>query len=230
MNANTAIKSATSASVSIVSVIAAVISYSHIYHVAIGHGQTHLDASLLPFSVDGLIAAASLTLFYASRNRLDSPQLARWMLGLGIAATIGANAVFGISSGWLGILLSAWPAVALIGSVELIIWVIRAATSMRPHGSFPTVRSAHHRTNSKGDEIRQWAREQGYEIGDRGRIPDVIQNAYATAIDSGAELFIPDSFEEEDTVPEPSETVAVGSRPTDERRTAPGPRGTGVQR
>jgi Protein of unknown function (DUF2637) len=45
-----------------VGVIAAVQSYSHIYHLALAHGQDHLDLALMPLSVDGLIIAASLTL------------------------------------------------------------------------------------------------------------------------------------------------------------------------
>lgn len=221
MNANSAIKAATSASVSIVSIIAAVISYSHIYHVAIGHGQTRLDSSLLPFSVDGLIAAASLTLFYASRNRLDSPLLARVMLGLGVGATIAVNAVFGISSGVLGILLSAWPALAFIGSVELILWVIRAATATAGTAPLRTGRGTHKRTDT-GNEVRRWARDQGYEISNRGRVPQVIQDAYAAAATTNAsdqeqeqeqELFIPESFETQADTP----------------RIMPGPRGTGAQ-
>jgi len=161
------IRSSTAFSVAVVSLIAAVISYSHIYRVAINHGQTTLDARLLPLSIDGLIAAASLTLFYASRNRLPSPGLARCMLGLGVGATIAVNSIYGEKSGLLGVLLSAWPAVAFIGTAELTIWMIRAATSVR----------SGHRT-SKTSEIRQWARFNGYQVSDRGRIPDEIVTAF----------------------------------------------------
>ena len=38
---------------------------------------------------------------------------------LGIAATIGANIAYGAGYGLLGALISAWPAVAFIGSVEI---------------------------------------------------------------------------------------------------------------
>ena len=41
------------------------------------------------------------------------------MLWLVIAATIGANIAFGTGYGLLGALISAWPAVAFIGSVEI---------------------------------------------------------------------------------------------------------------
>ncbi|MGH8398506.1 MAG: DUF2637 domain-containing protein [Gammaproteobacteria bacterium] len=168
--ADNTIRGATAFSVAVVSLIAAVISYSHIYRVAIDHGQTTLDARLLPFSVDGLIAAASLTLFYASRNRLPSPGLARWMLGLGVGATIAVNSIYGEHNGPLGIVLSAWPAVAFIGAAELCIYMVRAATSVR---SGTRAR--------KAGAVRQWARFNGYQVSERGRIPDEISAAYQQA-------------------------------------------------
>ena len=73
-------------------------------------------ARLLPLSVDGLILAASLVLLHEARNDRDAPRLARFMLWLGIAATIGANISYGAGYGLLGVLISAWPAVAFIGS------------------------------------------------------------------------------------------------------------------
>lgn len=168
------IRAATAFSVAVVSLIAAVISYSHIYRVAVTHGQSLLDAKLLPFSVDGLIAAASLTLFYASRNRLPSPGLARWMLGLGVGATIAVNSIYGDKSGILGVLLSAWPAVAFIGAAEMTIWMIRAATSVRSGTRY-----------SKANEIRKFARMHGMQVGDRGRIPAEITDAYERAQGNG---------------------------------------------
>ena len=48
-------------------------------------------ARLLPLSVDGLILAASLVLLHEARNDRDAPRLARFMLWLGIAATIGEH-------------------------------------------------------------------------------------------------------------------------------------------
>lgn len=51
--------------------------------------------SLGPLSVDGLILAASLVLLREARNDRDAPALARFMLWLGISATIGANIAHG---------------------------------------------------------------------------------------------------------------------------------------
>jgi hypothetical protein len=70
--------------------------------------------------------------------------------------------------------------------------------------------------------VRRWARDQGYEISNRGRVPQVIQDAYAAAATTNAsdqeqeqeqELFIPESFETQADTP----------------RIMPGPRGTGAQ-
>jgi len=52
--------------------------------------------------------------------------LAKWSLALGIVATIGANLAHGLNHGPIGALVSAWPALALIGSFELLMLLIRA--------------------------------------------------------------------------------------------------------
>jgi hypothetical protein len=83
--------------------------------------------------VDGLILAASLVLLHEAHNGRDAPGLARVMLWLGIGATIGA---YGAGYGLLGALISAWPAVAFIGAVELMMQLV-----CRAHGSKPTTRA-----------------------------------------------------------------------------------------
>jgi hypothetical protein len=113
------IRFVTAAVVCAVAAFAAVVSYSHIYGLGRVHGQDGTAARLLPLSVDGLILAASLVLLHEARNGRDAPRLARFMLWLGIAATIGANIAYGAGYGLLGALISAWPAVAFIGAVEI---------------------------------------------------------------------------------------------------------------
>jgi hypothetical protein len=61
----------------------------------------------------------------ASRRHQPVPPLARCCLGAGIAATIGANLAHGLSHGPIGALVSAWPALALAGSFELLMTLIR---------------------------------------------------------------------------------------------------------
>ena len=55
---------------------------------------------------------------YAARHRLPVPALARWLLALGIIATLAANMAQGWSHGPVGAVIAAWPAVSLVGSYE----------------------------------------------------------------------------------------------------------------
>jgi hypothetical protein len=54
------------------------------------------------------------------------PALARWLLGLGIGDA-AANVAHGLGHGLIGAAISAWPAVALVGSSELLMMIIRDA-------------------------------------------------------------------------------------------------------
>lgn len=127
MSGDRFIRLTTAAVVCAVAGFAAVVSYSHIYGLGRVHGQDGTAARLLPLSVDGLILAASLVLLHEARNDRDAPRLARFMLWLGIAATIGANIAYGAGYGLLGATISAWPAVAFIGSVEIAMQQVRRA-------------------------------------------------------------------------------------------------------
>ena len=109
MTGDRVIRFTTAAVVCAVAAFAAVVSYSHIYGLGQAHGQDGTAARLLPLSVDGLILAASLVLLHEARNDRDAPGLARFMLWLGIGATIGANVAYGAGYGLLGALISAWP-------------------------------------------------------------------------------------------------------------------------
>ena len=55
------------------------------------------------------------------------PALARWLLGLGIAATLAANVAHGLGHGPVGAAVAAWPAIVLVGSYELRMMVIRSS-------------------------------------------------------------------------------------------------------
>ena len=127
MSGDRLIRAATAAAVCAVAGFAAVVSYSHIYDLGHAHGQDGTAARQLPLSVDGLILAASLVLLHEARNGRGAPALARLMLWLGIGATVGANIAYGAGFGLLGALISAWPAVAFIGAVEMVMQLVRRA-------------------------------------------------------------------------------------------------------
>jgi Protein of unknown function (DUF2637) len=112
-----------------VACVAAIISYQHAYELVRSHGESGLAARLLPFTVDGLIWAASMAVLDASRRNRPVPRLAAWSLGVGIVATVGANLAHGLGHGVIGALVSAWPALALVTSFELLMMLIRTANT-----------------------------------------------------------------------------------------------------
>jgi hypothetical protein len=119
------IRITTALAVMAVAVVAAVISYQHAFELVRSHGEAGMTARLLPFTVDGLIWAASMVVLDASRRNQPVPRLAAWSLGTGIVATVGANLAHGVGHGPVGALVSAWPALALVGSFELLMMLIR---------------------------------------------------------------------------------------------------------
>jgi hypothetical protein len=76
-------------------------------------------------TVDGLIYASSMVMLHSARRRAPVPVLARWLLGLGIAATVAANSAHGVAHGPVGAVVAAWPALALVGSYELLMLMVR---------------------------------------------------------------------------------------------------------
>ena len=114
-----AIRLSTAAAVLAVAGIAAYVSYWHAYAVVRAHGETGITARLEPATIDGLVYASSMVVLYAARHRVPVPSLARWLLALGIAATLTANMAQGWSHGPVGAVVAAWPAVSLVGSYEL---------------------------------------------------------------------------------------------------------------
>jgi hypothetical protein len=128
-----AIRLSTAAAVLAVAGIAAYVSYWHAYAVVRAHGESGITARLEPATIDGLVYANSMVVLYAARHRIPVPSLARWLLGLGIAATLTANMAQGWSHGPVGAVVAAWPAVSLVGSYELLVWLIRTSGTVE-HG------------------------------------------------------------------------------------------------
>lgn len=134
VDGDTVIRTLTAFVVLAVAAFAAVVSYSHIFDLGVHHGQSGTAARLLPLSVDGLIAAASLVMLHAARNKLPVPLLSRLMLALGVGATVAANVAYGLPFGWLSAVVSAWPAAAFVGSVEMAIRFVSDARSVATAG------------------------------------------------------------------------------------------------
>ncbi len=74
-----------------VAAVASVASYEHAYELVQAHGEAGWTGRLVPLTVDGLIYASSMVMLDSARRKAPVPALARWLLGLGIAATRAAN-------------------------------------------------------------------------------------------------------------------------------------------
>jgi hypothetical protein len=86
-----AIRLSTAAAVLAVAGIAAYVSYWHAYAVIRAYGGSGITGRLEPVTIDGLVYASSMVILYAARHRVPVPSMARWLLGLGIAATLTAT-------------------------------------------------------------------------------------------------------------------------------------------
>ncbi|MEH1057745.1 DUF2637 domain-containing protein [Micromonospora sp. CPCC 206171] len=98
-----------------VTVIAAVGSYDHMRELALMAGQSPFLATLLPLSVDGMILVATLALGDGRRSRWSA-----WLAFLvGVAASLAANVIVAEPNA-ISRVVSAWPAVALLLTVEVL--------------------------------------------------------------------------------------------------------------
>jgi len=110
-----------------VAAVAAAASCEHACDLVRAHGETGWPARMVPLTVDGLIYASSMVMLDSARRKTPVPALSRWLLGLGIAATLAANVAHGLGHGLVGAAVAAWPAVALAGSYELLMMAIRSS-------------------------------------------------------------------------------------------------------
>jgi hypothetical protein len=114
-----------------VAAVAAVASYEHAYALVQAHGESGWTGRLIPLTVDGLIYASSMAMLESAWRNAPLPALARWLLGLGIIATLAANVAHGLGHGIIGAAVAAWPAVVLVGSYEFLMMIIRSAQMHR---------------------------------------------------------------------------------------------------
>ena len=117
------------------------------------------------------------------------------MLWLGIAATIGANIAYGAGYGLVGALISAWPAVAFIGSVEIAMQQVRRAHVPRAAVRVPAapevpgdveqaVRAAYAASVAAGQPLSQRAMAERFGLSRR----KVSQLITTIAVDANGQL------------------------------------------
>lgn len=154
-----------------VAAVASVASYEHAYDPVRLHGESGWTARMVPLTVDGLIYTSSMVMLDSARRKTPVPALARWLLGLGIAATLAANVAHGLGHGLIGGAVAAWPAVALVGSYELLMMVIR--NSQTSAGGATAC-------ENDADPLQQQAAEVFAEQLAAARVPsEVISRVYA---------------------------------------------------
>lgn len=115
--------------VGLVAAFAFGVSYSHIYDLGLANAQHDIAAKGLPLSVDLLIVAATLIMWLMARTGIRPTGLAWWlpraMLYSGIGATVAANVAYGLPSGWLAAVISAWPGYVFAGLAETVLVTAR---------------------------------------------------------------------------------------------------------
>ena len=123
----------TTGCVALLALIAATVSYLHMHALVELHGQPGWVAALTPFSVDGMIVAASTTLLAESRSESQGGVLPWLLLAVGSVASLAANVAVAEPTA-TGRVIAAWPSLALIGSYELLMRQVRrsAMWGLRP--------------------------------------------------------------------------------------------------
>jgi hypothetical protein len=109
----------TTGCVALLALIAATVSYLHMHLLVELHGQPGWVAALTPFSVDGMIVAASTTLLADSRSGGRGGILPWALLVVGSVASLGANVAVAEPTA-TGRVIAAWPSFALIAAYELL--------------------------------------------------------------------------------------------------------------
>lgn len=178
--ADRAIRWSTVAAVAGVAVVAGWVSYLHAYDVVSTHGEAGPVGRLYPGTIDGLIYAASMVLLDAARRGVPAPRLARWLLAIGIGSTLAANILAGAAAGMLGAVVAAWPALALVGSYELLMIMIRgqAGQAPAPADAAQSVKSAYRASIAAGAPLSQRAMAEQFGLS-RRRIANLVAEVAA---------------------------------------------------
>lgn len=151
---DTALRRSAAFAVIVVAAVAAVVSYAHIYALALHLGQPKPLALLLPLSVDGAVGAASASLLAAARStKHKAPLVTKLMLAAGVAATLAANAYSGTGHSIAGMVLAMWPGIAFVGSTEVGLSMTRKAARARVRAEARAARSPSSLARAKARRI-----------------------------------------------------------------------------
>lgn len=118
-SADVCIRRTTTASVVFLALIAAVVSFGHMHELALRHGETPLNATLIPLSVDGMVVASSMSVLIADRTGIGLPWLPWTLLILGSLASLAANVEVAEPT-IVGRVIAAWPSFAFVGAYHLL--------------------------------------------------------------------------------------------------------------
>jgi len=110
--------------VALLALIAGTVSYLHMHMLVAEHGQPGWVAALTPWSVDGMIVAASTTLLADSRSGGRGGALPWALLVAGSVASLAANVAVAEPT-LIGRVIAAWPSFALTASFELLTGQVR---------------------------------------------------------------------------------------------------------
>jgi hypothetical protein len=107
-------------------IITGIISYLHALTVAEWTGSRGLVAHLLPLVADLMIVTASMALLDTKRRK---PWLPWSALTVGIGSTVAMNVFAGLHDGAGGALVASLAPVALVLSLETLMWLIKTTSA-----------------------------------------------------------------------------------------------------
>ncbi len=166
-------------------------SYRALFIWAIHHGMAGFWAAIWPMQVDTFIGIGELTLFVAVLDRWSiRSRIPAWLITLtGLAVSVAANIghVHGHAFTTRG--TAAIPPLAAASALAIGLGVLKRIVASAP------VKPASQRARSGKAEMRQWARDSGYDVSDRGRIPTEIEAAYLDTMQNSSNGQRPQSMQ-----------------------------------
>ena len=126
-----------------VAAVAAVASYEHAYALVRAHGEAGWTGRLVPLTVDGLIYASSMVMLDSARRKVPGSRAGAVAARPGHRGDARGQRGPRPGPGLIGAAVAAWPAVALVGSYELLMMIIRGAqaptAAPRPQDGAPVI-------------------------------------------------------------------------------------------